>query len=41
VCFGTTGDIRQVSDGVQSRLVTGLPSLAVADGGGATGPNDV
>jgi hypothetical protein len=41
VCFGTTGAITQVSDGVQSRLVTGLPSLAVADGGGATGPNDV
>lgn len=41
VCFGTTGAITQVRDGAQSRLVTGLPSLAVAGGGGATGPNDV
>jgi sugar lactone lactonase YvrE len=41
VCFGTTGAITQVRHGAQSRLVTGLPSLAAAGGGGATGPNDV
>ena len=45
VCFGTTGAITQVRDGVQSRLVTGLPSLAAQSGptpgGGATGPNDI
>ena len=41
VCFGATGAITQIRHGAQSRLVTGLPSLAVAGGGGATGSNDV
>jgi hypothetical protein len=41
VCFGATGAVTQVRKGVQSRIVTGLPSLAAEGGGGATGPHDV
>jgi hypothetical protein len=39
-CFGTTGSITRISlrNGAQSRVVTGLPSLAGAGGGGAIGP---
>jgi hypothetical protein len=41
VCLGATGAITQVRQGTQTRIATGLPSLAGAGGGGATGPNDV
>jgi hypothetical protein len=41
VCFGGTGAITQVQKGLQSRVVRGLPSLAAAGGGGATGPHGV
>ena len=44
-CLGATGSITMVAggDGPQTRPVTGLPSVAVQEGGGdfATGPNDV
>ena len=40
-CLGMTGSITQVRAGEQSRVVTGLPSLAAPDGSGATGPADV
>jgi hypothetical protein len=41
VCVGLTGAITRVRDGHQSRVLTGLPSLAGSDGGGAIGPADV
>ncbi len=44
VCFGTTGAVTRVADlgaGRQERIVTGLPSLAAADGSSAAGPSDV
>jgi len=41
VCYGATGAITRIQGGVQERVVTGLPSYAGADGGGATGPHDV
>lgn len=41
VCLGATGAITQVRHGVQTRIATGLPSLAASGGGGATGPHDV
>jgi hypothetical protein len=41
VCFGNTGSITQVRQGRQTRIATGLPSLAAVGGGGATGPHDV
>ena len=43
VCFGPTGAITEVRHGVQTRIASGLPSLAGAGGGGggAIGPDDV
>ena len=42
VCAGSTGSITKLSaTGQQSRVVTGLPSLAGEGGGGAIGPADV
>jgi len=41
-CVGFTGAVsRLASLGRQQRIVTGLPSLAVADGSDATGPADI
>ena len=41
-CFGTSGAVTKVTRrGHQSRVVTGLPSLASPEGGGAIGPSDV
>lgn len=41
VCLGQTGAITQVRHGSQTRIATGLPSLAGEGGGGATGAHDV
>lgn len=42
VCFGTTGAVTRVDHrGRQSRVLTGLPSLAAPDGSAAIGPSDV
>ncbi|WP_106814879.1 ScyD/ScyE family protein [Microbacterium timonense] len=41
VCLGDTGAVTQIRRGEQSRVVTGLPSLAGADGSRATGPSAV
>lgn len=41
VCFGSTGAVTRISDGGQSRVLTGLPSLAAPDGSSAIGPSDV
>ena len=41
VCFGLSGAITRVTHGGSERVVTGLPSLAAAGGGGALGPSDV
>lgn len=42
-CLGPSGSITRVTPRGQRRVVTGLPSLAVQEGGGAsaTGPSDV
>jgi hypothetical protein len=42
-CFGTSGSVTRVNFGTgeQSRIVTGLPSLAAPDGTFALGPHDV
>ena len=41
-CVGATGAISRLRDGVQERVVTGLPSYAPQPaGGGAIGPHDV
>ncbi|ONI84967.1 hypothetical protein ALI22I_31420 [Saccharothrix sp. ALI-22-I] len=41
VCFGATGAITRVAKGEQSRVITGLPSIAGRDGSAALGPSDV
>lgn len=41
VCLGDTGAVTEIRHGVQTRVVTGLPSLAGADGSAATGPSAV
>jgi len=41
LCFGLSGAITQVLDGVQTRVVTGLPSKAGAGGDRAVGPDDL
>jgi hypothetical protein len=41
VCFGRTGAVTRFHEGVQQRIVTGLPSYAPSTGEGATGPHDV
>jgi hypothetical protein len=41
VCFGLSGAVTKIAAGHQSRVLTGLPSVAGADGSAATGPSDV
>jgi hypothetical protein len=40
-CFGSSGSVTRIAGGHQTRVLTGLPSLAGKDGSGATGPSDV
>lgn len=39
--FGLTGSITRVANGVQSRIVTNLPSISQLNGMDQTGPNDI
>lgn len=41
VCFGHSGAITEINGKRQSRVLTGLPSVANQDGSGAQGPADV
>jgi hypothetical protein len=40
-CAGASGAISRLWHGVQSRVAEGLPSNALPDGSGASGPNDI
>lgn len=40
-CFGLTGSVTRVHNGTQSRVLTGLPSVAAEDGTNAAGPADI
>lgn len=40
-CYGPTGRISRLWRGLQSAVVTGLPSYATASGNDATGPHDI
>jgi len=40
-CLGLTGAVTKIQRGKQERVLTGLPSIAGPDGGGAQGPADV
>ena len=41
VCFGASGAVTTILHGRQSRVLSGLPSLADPDGSSAIGPSDV
>lgn len=41
VSYGASGSITRIYSGTQTRIVTGLPSLAAANGFRASGPNDI
>ncbi len=41
VCYGQSGAITRIQDGIQQRIAEGLPSLAAEGGNFATGPHDV
>jgi hypothetical protein len=41
LCIGTTGSITRIEDGVQTRIATGLPSMADPSGVAAFGPFDI
>ncbi len=41
LCYGTTGAITKIENGTAKRILTGLPSVAFADGTGAAGPHDI
>jgi hypothetical protein len=41
VCYGPTGAVSRLRDGEQSRVATGLPSLAGPTGVAQAGPNDI
>jgi hypothetical protein len=41
LCYGVSGAITQIENGIAKRVVTGLPSLAFPDGTGAGGPHDI
>ena len=40
-CYGPTGAISRLWRGEQERVASGLPSHALPDGSGASGPNDI
>ncbi|MCW5314154.1 ScyD/ScyE family protein [Nostoc sp. KVJ3] len=41
LCYGTSGAVTKIENGKTERILTGLPSLALPDGTGATGPRDI
>jgi sugar lactone lactonase YvrE len=40
-CFGLTGAISRLANGIQQRVVSGLPSHALPNGDAGAGPNDL
>ncbi|WP_375513096.1 ScyD/ScyE family protein [uncultured Nostoc sp.] len=41
LCYGTSGAVTKIENGKAERILTGLPSLALPDGTGGTGPRDI
>lgn len=41
LCYGTSGAVTKIENGKAERILTGLPSLALPDGSGGTGPRDI
>lgn len=40
-CYGHTGSVSRYQDGLQDRVVTGLPSISFPQGASARGPHDI
>lgn len=41
LCYGATGAVTRIQNGISERVITGLPSLALPDGGDTAGINDI
>ena len=41
LCYGPTGAITRIKDGISERVVTGLPSIGLPNGNGSYGPHDI
>ncbi|MDM9586095.1 ScyD/ScyE family protein [Nostoc sp. GT001] len=41
LCYGTSGAVTKIENGKTERILTGLPSIALPDGTGASGPRDI
>ncbi len=41
LCYGPTGAVTRVENGIQERVLTELPSVALPDGSEANGPQDI
>jgi hypothetical protein len=41
LCYGTSGQVLKIENGQAKPVLTGLPSIALADGTGAGGPRDI
>jgi len=41
ICYGPTGAVTRIQNGIQERVLTGLPSVALPDGSEANGPQDI
>jgi DNA-binding beta-propeller fold protein YncE len=41
LCYGSTGAVTRVQNGVSERVVVGLPSIGLENGNGSYGPHDI
>lgn len=41
LCYGLTGAVTRIHNGVKKRVITGLPSIGLASGDGSYGPHDI
>ncbi|BAZ48428.1 hypothetical protein NIES4103_10360 [Nostoc sp. NIES-4103] len=41
LCYGISGAVTKIANGTQQRILTGLPSIALANGTGGAGPRDI
>ena len=41
LCYGPTGALTRIDNGISERVLTGLPSIGLPDGTGSYGPHDI
>lgn len=41
LCYGLTGAVTRIHDGISERVVTGLPSIGLSNGNASYGPHDI